>query len=536
MPKTVRVIPPKPEFSGENRIDIRPRRVAAYCRVSTDKEQQEHSFETQKEMYTDLIMMKPTWQMAGIYADEGITGTIAKKRPDFMRMIEDCRKGKIDLIITKSVSRFSRNNLDCLLYVRELKEMGIPILFEKEGINTLQVSSELLITLFSGLSQAESESISANVRMGKRQSLKNGNVPFSYGSFLGYCKGADGKPEIDEEQSVVVRRIFAEYLAGKSLKDIANGLTADGIPTARGKPRWSSERVLSILTNEKYKGDALLQKTYIADCISKRVKKNNGELPMYYVENNHPAIIERAVFDRVQEEVARRNSKRKVKQTGTKTDLGKYSSRYALSEILYCGNCGTPYRRCTWSKNGKKKVVWRCISRLDYGTKYCKDSPSIEESVLQNAITEAITQKAQMENDGIDQIRRHIELYQSRQDVSSILAKQERLRAIQAHIDQLTDMDSEAAQNGDFDAQFESLYAEMYIIKDELAEAEKAKSKLETAAGSLEEMTAVIEGLKNHPVEYSDLAIRQLIECIKVMSADRLYIYFKDGTRIDANL
>ena len=231
--KTVRIIPAKPEFSGENRIDIRPKRVAAYCRVSTDKEQQEHSFETQKEMYTEMIMMKPNWQMAGIYADEGITGTIAKKRPDFMRMIEDCRKGKIDLIITKSVSRFSRNNLDCLLYVRELKERGIPIIFEKEGINTLQVSSELLITLFSGLSQAESESISMNVKIGKRQSLKNGNVPFCYKSFLGYRKGADGKPEIDPEQAVTVRRIFAEYLAGKSLLDIAKGLTADGIPTAR---------------------------------------------------------------------------------------------------------------------------------------------------------------------------------------------------------------------------------------------------------------------------------------------------------------
>lgn len=346
-PKLVRIIPPKPEFSGENRIDIRPKRVAAYCRVSTDKEQQEHSFETQKEMYTEMIMMKPNWQMAGIYADEGITGTIAKKRPDFMRMIEDCRKGKIDLIITKSVSRFSRNNLDCLLYVRELKEMGIPIIFEKEGVNTLQVSSELLITLFSGLSQAESESISMNVKIGKRQSLKNGNVPFSYKSFLGYRKGADGKPEIDEEQAVIIRRIFAEYLAGKSLLDIAKGLTADEIPTARGKTNWSSARVQSILTNEKYKGDALLQKTYIVDCISKKSKKNNGELPMYYVENNHPAIIERAVFDRVQEEISRRNSKKKVKQVGTKTELGKYSGKYALSEILYCGNCGTPYRRCT---------------------------------------------------------------------------------------------------------------------------------------------------------------------------------------------
>lgn len=535
-PKLVRIIPPKPEFSGENRIDIRPKRVAAYCRVSTDKEQQEHSFETQKEMYTEMIMMKPNWRMAGIYADEGITGTIAKKRPDFMRMIEDCRKGKIDLIITKSVSRFSRNNLDCLLYVRELKEMGIPIIFEKEGVNTLQVSSELLITLFSGLSQAESESISMNVKIGKRQSLKNGNVPFSYKSFLGYRKGADGKPEIDEEQAVIIRRIFAEYLAGKSLLDIAKGLTADEIPTARGKTNWSSARVQSILTNEKYKGDALLQKTYIVDCISKKSKKNNGELPMYYVENNHPAIIERAVFDRVQEEISRRNSKKKVKQVGTKTELGKYSGKYALSEILYCGNCGTPYRRCTWSKNGKKKIVWRCISRLDYGKKYCKDSPSIEESILHNAIAEAITQKAHMENTDVDRICRHIEIYQNSQDTSSILAKQERLKTIQERINKLTDMDSEAAQNGDFDAQFESLYAEMYAIKDELEKIEKSKSKIETATDCTEEMTEVMKCLKNHPVEYNDLVVRQLIECIKVMSKDTLHIYFKDGVKIEAKI
>lgn len=535
-PKLVRITPPKPEFSGENRIDIRPKRVAAYCRVSTDKEQQEHRFETQKEMYTEMIMMKPNWQMAGIYADEGITGTIAKKRPDFMRMIEDCRKGKIDLIITKSVSRFSRNNLDCLLYVRELKEMGIPIIFEKEGVNTLQVSSELLITLFSGLSQAESESISMNVKIGKRQSLKNGNVPFSYKSFLGYRKGADGKPEIDEEQAVIIRRIFAEYLAGKSLLDIAKGLTADEIPTARGKTNWSSARVQSILTNEKYKGDALLQKTYIVDCISKKSKKNNGELPMYYVENNHPAIIERAVFDRVQEEISRRNSKKKVKQVGTKTELGKYSGKYALSEILYCGNCGTPYRRCTWSKNGKKKIVWRCISRLDYGKKYCKDSPPIEESILHNAIAEAITQKAHMENTDVDRICRHIEIYQNSQDTSSILAKQERLKTIQERINKLTDMDSEAAQNGDFDAQFESLYAEMYAIKDELEKIEKSKSKIETAADCTEEMTEVMKGLKNHPVEYNDLVVRQLIECIKVISKDILHIYFKDGIKIEAHI
>ena len=375
-----------------------------------------------------------------------------------------------------------------------------------------------------------------NVKLGKRQSLKNGNVPFSYKSFLGYRKGADGKPEIDEEQAIVIRRIFSEYLAGKSLLDIAKGLTADKIPTARGKTNWSAARIQSILTNEKYTGDALLQKTYIVDCISKKSKKNNGELPMYYVENNHPAIIERAVFDRVQEEISRRNSKKKVKQVGTRTKLSKYSGKYALSEILCCGNCGTPYRRCTWSKNGRKKIVWRCISRLDYGKKYCKDSPSIEESVLRNAIAEAITEKAHLEIVDIDRIRKHIEMYQNSQDTSSTLAKQERLKTIQEHINQLTDMDSEAAQNGDFDTQFESLYAEMYAIKDELDEIEKNKSKIETTADSIKEMTAVMQGLKNHPVEYNDLVVRQLIECIKVMSKDTLHIYFKDGIKIEAKM
>ena len=473
----MRVIPPKPEFAAERHSDMRPKRVAAYCRVSTEKEEQAHSFDTQKEMYTDMIMMKPNWQMAGIYADEGITGTIAKKRPDFMRMIEDCRKGKIELIITKSVSRFSRNNLDCLQYVRELKERGIPIIFEKEGINTLQVSSELLITLFSGLSQAESESISMNVKMGKRQSLKNGNVPFSYKNFLGYRKGADGKPEIDPEQAKIIKRIFSEYLAGKTAMDIARALTADGIPTASGKDVWASNRVYTILRNEKYKGDALLQKTYIADCISKKCKKNHGELPMYYVENNHPAIIERSVFDRVQEEMARRSSLKKKSEVKTTTELGQYSGKYALSDILFCGTCGSHLPPLYMDAEEWKKIVWRCISRLDYGTKYCKDSPTVEESVLHNAIAEAITQKALAGAPDFARIRQHIEMYRSRQDTGTVFAKQERLRAIQQHIEELTKADSESAQNGDFDAQFDALYTELYAIKDELAESNKDKSK-----------------------------------------------------------
>ena len=526
--RKVTVIPPIAEMQGESRIDMRPKRVAAYCRVSTDREEQEHSFETQKAMYTEMIMMKPTWQMAGIYADEGITGTVAKKRPGFMKMIEDCRKGKIDMIVTKSVSRFSRNNLDCLMYVRELKQLGIPIIFEKEGINTIQVSSELLLTLFGALSQAESESISMNVKLGIRQSLKNGNVRFSYKTFLGYRKGADGQPEIVPEQADIVRRIYNDFLAGATYLEIAKRLTEENVPTMGGGNRWFSERIKSILKNEKYKGDALLQKTYITDPISKRVKKNNGELPMYYVENSHPAIIERRIFDRVQEEIARRAGKKKVKQTGTKTELGRYSGKYALTELLYCGECGTPYRRCTWSRDGKKKIVWRCVSRLDYGKKYCKNSPSVEESRLHNAITTAITKKANSEEINIGGIMDHIESFGSRRDTDGIIQRQRRISEIEKVIDDLARLNSDEAQSGELDYKFSELYAELYSVKDELEEMQSGASALD--GDMLNEMREVVTGLKNHPVEYDDKVVRQLIDCIKVMSADMIKICFKDGT------
>lgn len=526
--RKVTVIPPIAEMQGESRIDMRPKRVAAYCRVSTDREEQEHSFETQKAMYTEMIMMKPTWQMAGIYADEGITGTVAKKRPGFMKMIEDCRKGKIDMIVTKSVSRFSRNNLDCLMYVRELKQLGIPIIFEKEGINTIQVSSELLLTLFGALSQAESESISMNVKLGIRQSLKNGNVRFSYKTFLGYRKGADGQPEIVPEQADIVRRIYNDFLAGATYLEIAKRLTEEKVPTMGGGSRWFSERIKSILKNEKYKGDALLQKTYITDPISKRVKKNNGELPMYYVENSHPAIIERRIFDRVQEEIARRAGKKKVKQTGTKTELGRYSGKYALTELLYCGECGTPYRRCTWSRDGKKKIVWRCVSRLDYGKKYCKNSPSVEESRLHNAIAAAITKKANSEEINIGGIMDHIESFGSRRDSDGIIQRQRQIAEIEKVIDDLARLNSDEAQSGELDYKFSELYAELYSVKDEIEEMQSGASALD--GDMLNEMREVVTGLKNHPVEYDDKVVRQLIDCIKVMSADTIKICFKDGT------
>ena len=330
--RTVRHIPatnPRPTAGGPRRGGRQ--RVAAYCRVSTDSEEQINSYTAQKAYYSQKIEETPDWEMAGLFADEGITGTSMKKRKEFNRMITACKRGRIDLILTKSLSRFARNTVDCLEIVRMLKARGIGVLFEKENINTLTVSSEFLITLFSGFAQAESESLSTNVGIGIRMAMKEGKVNFHYNTMLGYRKGEDGKPEIVPEEAVVIRRIYQRYLDGCSEGQIAKELDRDGISTAKGVKAWSHQVVHSILYNEKYIGDALLQKTFVTDCITKQVKKNNGELPQYYIENNHPAIIPRDIYQRVREEMTRRASKRKVMQKSGKTEQGKYSAKYALS-------------------------------------------------------------------------------------------------------------------------------------------------------------------------------------------------------------
>ena len=368
--------------------------VAAYCRVSTDSEEQLNSYEAQKTYYTQKIQDSPDWEMAGIYADEGISGTSLKKRTQFNKMITACKRGHIDLIITKSLSRFARNTVDCLDTVRLLKANGIGVYFEKENINTLTESSEFLITLFSGFAQAESESLSKNVAWGKQKSAEAGKVTFQYKKMLGYRKGADGQPEIVPEEAEIIRRIYHRYLDGCTLGQIKRELDEDGVPTAQGVERWSPSIIHNILTNEKYIGDALLQKTYVTDCINKKVKKNRGERTMYYVENSHPAIVSRDLFNQVQQEMTRRSSKRKVLQKSGKTELGKYSGKYALTELLVCGECGSPYKRVTWARNGQKRIVWRCVSRLEFGTKYCQHSPTLDEGKLHSAILAAMNEYA----------------------------------------------------------------------------------------------------------------------------------------------
>ena len=520
--KTVREIAPN-ILQSQVSQSVKQLRVAAYCRVSTDSDEQEMSFDAQVEFYTDKIMRNPEWRLAGIFADEGISGTQAAKRPQFMQMIRQCKQGRIDMIITKSVSRFARNTVDCIKYVRELKAMGIPVIFEKEGLNTMHATSEIYLSMHGIFAQSESESLSGNVRMGKAMSAKKGNVPFCYKTFLGYRRGADNQPEIDPEQAEIVRLIFDRYLAGDSLTVIKHHLERERIPSPTGKSTWSVTTIHSILTNEKYKGDALLQKTYVIDCITHKSKKNDDR-PQYYVENNHPAIVSKEIFDRAQEEMARRTSKRKVKEVGTKTESGKYSGKYALTDMLICGRCGTPYRRCTWSKRGKKKIVWRCISRLDYGRKYCTDSPTIGEESLHNAIVECIKQVVVDESGYavIEMLKTHIKMFFGQDDEYST-AKEEARSA------ELIQAITQAASKGQYTSEMQAMVEELNRVKSIIADKKSKQTGDEKSSERINEILAAIDSLKDSPIAFDNQAIRQIIDCIKVMSEDEITIIFKGG-------
>ena len=382
------VIPAKVETPQEQEKK-RHLRVAAYCRVSTDSEEQLSSYENQLSYYTEKIMKEPGWTMAGVFADEGITGTSTCKWKEFLRMIRQCRQGKIDMILAKSVSRFARNTVECLEYIRSLKAQGIGIFFEEQNIDTLKSDSELYLVIYAGFAQSESESISKHITWTYRKNFEDGKVSFQYKRLLGYRKGEDGKPEIVPEEAAIVERIFEMLLAGQPVGLIAQTLQSENIEIPGKDLSFSKNMIMNILRNEKYCGDSILQKTVTVDCISKTRKANHGEAPMYLVENSHPAIISRDIFHRTQEELARRKALRPKSDKTSITQSGKYS-KYALSEVLHCAECGSRYKRVTWNIRGKKKIVWRCVSRLDYGKKYCKDSVTLEEAALHGAVVRAL--------------------------------------------------------------------------------------------------------------------------------------------------
>ena len=388
--KRISVIPANPQYDRSIRAAERRLRVAAYCRVSTELIQQESSYTAQVEYYKNKIENMSNWKNAGIYADDGKSATNTKKRDDFNAMIKDALEGKIDMILTKSVSRFARNTVDALTTIRKLKEKNVAVVFEKEGINTLEGTGEILLTILSSFAQEESRNISENTRWSVIRRFEKGKVIVNHKKFMGYTKNENGDLIIVPEEAEVVKMVFQLYLEGYSGQKIGEHLERIGIKTVTGKTKWQATVIMKMLRNEKYMGDALLQKTYTADFMTKRKIINNGIVPQYYVENDHEAIIPKAIFREVQTEIRRRAELCRSK-TGKKSACSRYSG-YALTGVLICGECGQGYRRVTWARNGKKKIVWRCSNRLKNGKRNCQKSESIEEKVLHSAIMKAIDQ------------------------------------------------------------------------------------------------------------------------------------------------
>lgn len=504
-------------------------RVAAYCRVSTEEEEQQSSYEAQCTYYTDKIMSNPEWSMVRIFADEGLSGTSTEHRKDFKAMIKYCKQQKIDLILTKSISRFARNTLDTINYTRMLRAMGIGIYFEKENINTLDMDSEMLITLLGAFAQAESESISRNVAWGKRQAMREGKVSYHYKNFYGYRKGADGKPEIVEEQAEVYRRIVKQLLDGYSLRNIRDKLIADGVPYLEGK-EWSVTTIRNMLSNEKYCGDALLQKTFVEDCISKKVVKNTGQREQVLVENCHPAIITRDQHKAVLAELARRSAITSPSSKQASTGMACYSSKYALTERLVCGECGTLYRRCVWKRNGTEKVVWRCVSRLDYGTKYCHNSPTMEETALQTAILGVLNSAMSGKHTLIrlitvkmsQEMVRHPSDQKSLGDIDRRLQdlEEEFNRLLEAETVELTDADRE---------RFRTIAAEQAELKRERAELESQLREDRKAYEKIKVAEELMEDLSPQFTEWDEVAIRRLVHTVKVESSEWIEVTLTDG-------
>ena len=519
---TITMIPATKRVGNMAREEEAPKlRVAAYCRVSTDTDEQATSYDVQVEHYTEYIKKNPTWEFAGIYADDGISGTNTKKREEFNRLIDDCMGGRIDMIVTNSISRFARNTLDCLNYIRKLKDMNIPVYFEKEGINTLDAKGEVLLTIMASLAQQESQSLSQNVRLGLQYRYQQGKVQICTNRFLGYDKDEEGKLIINPEEAEVVRRIFREYLEGRSYYDIGKGLTADGIKTAAGSDFWLASTLRKILRNEKYIGDALLQKTVTTDFLTKKRVENKGIVPQYYVEGSHEAIIPKELYMMVQEEMVRRANL----ETGT----GKrriYSGKYALSSIVFCAHCGDVFQRTHWNVRGRKKIVWRCISRLHKkDTEFNCPARTVTEVDLHAVVVQAVNEVYAKKNAYLPQLKENIRKVLMDDNTGPVAEVDAKIADLEQEILKRT----RARQDcDDLGKEVVGLREEKYWLQLEDANKESLRQKVK----ELEEFLTECEG---QVTEYDDALVRKLIERITVHD-EHFVVEFKSGIEIEVKL
>ncbi|BBB92457.1 MAG TPA: recombinase family protein [Methylomusa anaerophila] len=530
--KNISIIPPQPEYDRSIKVQFKALRVAAYCRVSTLLEQQEGSYEAQISYYTEKIKSNPNWKMAGIYADDGKSATNTKKRDDFNAMIEDCLAGKIDMVITKSVSRFARNTVDCLQNIRKLKEKNVAIFFEKEGVNTLEGSGELLITILSSQAQEESRNLSENTRWGLVRRFENGIMSINHNKFMGYTKDENGDLVIVPEEAEIVRRIFRLFLEGSSYVQIAKILESEGILTVTGKKEWCPSVIDQMLENEKYMGDALLQKTYTVDFLTKKRVKNQGIVQQYYIQDNHEAIIPKELFYRVQEEKARRASLCKSAATRrAKKEQSKYSSKYSLSDIMICKECGQPYRRQVWSKNGQKSAVWRCENRLKNGTKHCKHSPTLKEDVLNEAIMTAINNVVENRGDFVGAFRENvIQVIGSYSTKNVPTEYDEQITKLQGEM--LTLIEENAKMGSiteDFDEQYHKIAEQIKELKQKKLDSIRDQKRAADFQQRVSDMDTCLKKVSCSVRDFDDDLVRRLLQGVKVINEDTLEIQFKSG-------
>lgn len=355
-------------IEAAKRPEAQKLRVAAYCRVSSDSSDQLNSFMAQMHYYTALIQSKENWTLTDLYADGGVTGTSAEKRPEFQRLLLDCRRGCVDKILVKSISRFARNTKDCLKTVRELKALGVGVYFEEQNIDTANTSGEMLTTIFAAIAEKESISISENMRWSYQRRMQSGtfippSLPYGY-----IHQGRD--IAIDQKAAEIVRRVFAEYLSGHSAEQIAAGLSKDKVPCRYGGTDWNAMSVLHLLTNEKYTGDSLWQKYYTTETLPFHCKRNRGEREAYFAEDTHEGIISRSDFEAVQRLAAQRGKRIAAAQ----------HLPYPFRRKIYCGNCGTVFRR----KVVRGVVYWSCMGHDKRGQESCATT-QIPEEALQAA-------------------------------------------------------------------------------------------------------------------------------------------------------
>ena len=530
------IIPPKPELQQTTTV-TKQLRVAAYCRVSTKEEEQASSYEAQCEYYTDKIMSNKEWTMAGIFADEGITGTSTKKRTEFLRMIRQCKQKKIDLILTKSIQRFARNTLDCINYTRILRQLGIGVLFEKENINSLPADSEFMITMYGAMAQSESESISSNIRRGRQMHARIGTLKIPCDRLYAYRKDEDGKLQIIPEKAEVVREIYRRYMAGASLRNLKDWLEENQIKTVLGKPKWTLTSIKGILTNEKYCGDVLLQKTFRADVISKKVIKNVGQMAQYYMPDHHEAIVSREQYNAVKAEMARRSALRSPSKMAV-TGRSCYTSKYALSDRLVCGECGTLYRRCTWTSLGRKYPVWRCTSRLNYGTKYCHDSPTIKEEPLQAAILAAINSAMSDKSVLLDHIKNAVslELLPVQGQTMSLADIERRLELLDEQFQRLLAEAIDAEDKEACNAQFAEILAEQTALKKQKEEILQSSTDADRVCTRMKQAEQALDAAASTLTEWNETAVRQIVERVTVLSADEVLVRIKGGAEIKQRL